>query len=215
MLSCTETRVLLPALLYGDLPPDQAEAARKHLAGCPGCRQEFAALGRVRRLLDEAPAPPEVRVSLPRLFGEAAARRARTRRRWRRAAALAAAAAVVLLGFSLKLEVRVEGHQVVLRWGTPPATPETPTPPPLPHAPRRERAPAEVTAADLRLVRDLIHALAADVESRDRDTQQALLRLSDRLDGLGQQAQERWASTQQLLSALTALQLESHEQGGR
>jgi hypothetical protein len=209
-MTCTEVRTRLPALLYGDLRPDEAEAVRKHVAGCPECRQEQADLERVRRLLDQAPAPPAARVDLPRLLADAAARRARRYRHWRRAAALVAAAAVILLGVLLKLEVRLEAHQVVLRWGP---APEAPPPWPVPPAPEKS-APAEVTAADLRLVRELIHALAADVAYRDRQQQQALLRLAARLDGLDQQAQERWETTLGFTAALTRIQLDSRNRGG-
>jgi hypothetical protein len=211
MMTCTEAHARLAELLYGDLPPDEAAAVEKHLAGCPTCREERTALMRVRSLLGPGPAPPEVNIDLPRLYAEAGRRRGASVRRWRRAALLATAAAVVLLAAFLNLEVRVQGHQVVLRWGTPPETPApaTPAPPPL----RLEPEVAQVPAAELQLVRELVHALAADIETRDKQQRLALLWLRNRLDGLQYQAQERWHATEQLVSALHMVQLESRAKG--
>jgi hypothetical protein len=212
MMTCTEIRARLPALLYGDLPADEAAALEKHLAGCRACRQERMALARARALLGAAPEPSEVQIDLPRLYGEAARRRLARTRRWRRAAALTGMAAVVLLGVLLKLEVRVEGHQVVLRWGAPPEAP-TPMPPPEPAPPRPEPAGPQVTAAELQLVRELVHALAADIDSRDQQQRRALVWLRGRLDDLQRQAQERWHATEQLVAALHTVQMEGLTKG--
>src|SRR5262249_20849602 len=149
MKNCHQTREALPALLYGDLPPDEATAVRHHLAECPACRAEQAALQQVRSLLDAAE-PPAVAVDLPRLYRAAVQRQEKQLRRWRRLACAAlAAAAMLLLVFGLKLEVRLEQHQLVLRWGAPPA----PVPMPAPG-----NVPVEaVSAADLKMLRDLLH----------------------------------------------------------
>jgi anti-sigma factor RsiW len=197
MNDCRRTRDALPALLYGDMPPDETAAVRRHLSACPACRAEEAALQQVRRLLD-APKPPAAQVDLPRLYRDAAALQQRRLRRWRRLACAAlAAAAVLLVVFGLKLEVRLEGHQLVLRWGAPPAAP----------APVRPVAPAEAaaSAADLRTVRELLHLLAADVEERDRRQQQALAWLQGRLENLHGQSLERWTTTERDVRALYTL----------
>ena len=56
-------------------------------------------------------------VDLPHLYRAASRARARQLRRWRSAAVvLGAAAAVLLLIVGMRLEVRVEAHQVTLRW---------------------------------------------------------------------------------------------------
>jgi hypothetical protein len=211
MMTCTEIRARLAALLYGDLSAEETEAVRKHLAGCLSCLEEHAALRRVRRLLDEVPAPPEVRVDLPRLLVEAKERRARVHRRWRRVAALATAAAVVVLILFLKLEVRVDGQQVVVRWGTPPPAPVAPVLP----APKQEPLPPQVSAADFQLLRELVHALADNVETLDADRKQDVTRLDERLNEIEQQAQQRWHATEQLVSAVATIQLDSHERGGQ
>jgi anti-sigma factor RsiW len=137
MMSCTLARASLPELVYGDLAPELSADLEKHLAACPACRQERAALEQVRQQLDLAPPVPTVAVDLPRLY--AAANRAKPTRRWvRRTLAGAAVAAVVAFFLLVKLEVRLEGQQLIVRWG---AVPETrPRRRPLPRScPRRLR----------------------------------------------------------------------------
>src|SRR5262245_12193309 len=119
-MNCSRVHELLPLLLYDDMPAVEATAVRDHLAGCASCRKEFAALQHVRAALDTAPMPA-VQVDLPRLFYDAAARQARQARRWRRAAvAVCGLATAVLLVALLRLEIRVEAHQWVVRWGVTP-----------------------------------------------------------------------------------------------
>jgi hypothetical protein len=76
---------------------------RQHIAACPACYDEVAAMGELPSLLDEAAelaAAGEVgapHAMLDRLLAAAAERRAERRRRVRRVAVLAAAAALVLV----------------------------------------------------------------------------------------------------------------------
>jgi Putative zinc-finger len=188
-MSCTPIRDQLPGLLYGELTPDEAAAVRKHLAVCPACRKEHGELQRLRQALDAAPAAVAA-VDLPALYQEAARRRQKQLRRWRRAAvALLAVAAALLVAFALNLEVRVEAHQFVIRWGAPPETVSSSS------SMISSRSPPEVTAEEMDLVKEMIHALAADVRGRDAQQQQALARLRERLDAAQFQADERWAVT--------------------
>ena len=46
-MTCTDVRAALPALLYAELPAAEADTLRSHLAGCPACRAEHAALQRL------------------------------------------------------------------------------------------------------------------------------------------------------------------------
>src|SRR5262245_7783395 len=193
-MNCSQARDRLPGLLYGDLPAAEAAAVEDHLAGCPACRNEHAALRGVRRALDALPAPP-VEVDLPRLYRAEADRRARQLRRWRRAAvALAGAAAVLLLVVGLRLELRVEAHQLVVRWGTPP-----PAPPPVARA---EARPDRATQEQVQLLGELVHALAGDLEARDQRQRGELRRLQAQLERLRWQSEQRWAATEDNVSAL-------------
>jgi hypothetical protein len=200
-MNCTAIRDVLPALLYDDLPPDEAARLHKHLAGCSACKAEYEALRRLRQGLDRLPAPG-VQVDLARLYREAVRFQEGRLRRWRRAAAvMVAAAALVLLAFLLNLEVRVDGHQLVVRWGSPPE-PVAPTPMIVQAPP----APPAISAEEVRLLRDLIHALAADVEDRDYRRQQALARLQLRLETLQTQTERRLADNERTSAAFyTAL----------
>jgi len=95
----------LSALLDGELVPSQAEAARAHLALCPDCAREMAAVGQARTWVRALPPvePPfglyermllDRPPSLSATFGD----RSTLRRRAGLAAAGAAAAAVTVLG---------------------------------------------------------------------------------------------------------------------
>jgi hypothetical protein len=209
-MNCHQVRDRLPLGAYGDLPPAEAETVERHVAACPDCRRELAQLRDVRRLLDAAPAAPPAAVSLPRLFEEAARGEQRRTRRWRRAAvALLASAALLLLALSLHLEVRWEPHQLVVRWGLPPEPPAGPTPTPA------ESAPPPVSPDELRLVKDLIHALAEDAADRDLRQRQVLLRLQTRLDAVQRLSELHWAAAERDVAALYTAQFGTRDQGDR
>jgi hypothetical protein len=212
MRNCAQTRDALTDLLYGELPPAVAQAVQEHLAGCAPCRAEFAALRQVRATLDAAPVPvPRAEVDLPRLYREAARRQTQRLRRWRRlAAASLAAAAVLLIAFGLNLEVRLEQHQVVLRWGKPPqADAPRPTPPP----PDAVRPGAADRDAEMQLVKDLIHLMAADVQDRDRQQKEALRALRQGFEALRVQTEERCAATERDVTALYTVQFGPRNKG--
>jgi anti-sigma factor RsiW len=213
-MNWADIRTRLSGLLYGDLPPAEADSARRHLAGCPACRQEFAALQQVRHALDAVPAPA-VQVDLPRLYRAAADRQAHRARRWRRAAlACCAAAALVLLVAGLRLQVRLDSQQLVVRWGAlPDAGIVPPAPPRGTHADAPEpRAPADVEER-LQLMSSLIHALNEDLEARDADQRQALRRLQARLDELQLQGNVRWGQTDRKIAAFYAAQFGPTKKG--
>ena len=203
-MNCTRARAHLAALVYGDLPPAETAAVEKHLAGCAACNRERHALQEVRRLLDTAPVPA-VQVDVRRLYQEATARQQRSARRWRRTAvALLAVAAAALVVLTLRLEVRWEAHQVTLRWGTPEVAPAPPAP--LPELPAREAKRLPPTTDDVQLLRELIHALAADAETRDQRQYLYLQRLQGRLDALQLDSAQRWKALERDIAALYASQ---------
>jgi hypothetical protein len=207
-MNCAEARTHLPALLYGDLAPDGVRAVQEHLAGCPACREEFAALRQVSHALDAVPAP-SVNVDLSRVFQEAAARQARRAKRWRRVSvACGAVAALVLLAFGLRLQVRLEAHQVSLSWGDVPNV----TPPPVPHPAADPAFPARVEER-LQLASDLIHALSEDLEERDARQQSAVKQLRAQLALLQQQGNARWAETEHDIDALYTAQFGPSKKG--
>ena len=190
-------------------------AAEAHLKACPDCRAELAALAEVRRLLDLA-STPSVRVNMSRIYEEASRRRERQARRWRNVAWSAmGAAAALLVVLGLRLEVRWQPHQLVLRWGAPVIADVEPKaePPMVADQHAGPLPPAEVKAADLQLVRDLVHALAATVEERDGKFQKTLAQLKSQLNQAQDQARTRWVATERYVSALHTSQMDSHVKG--
>jgi hypothetical protein len=213
MRNCAQTRDALTDLLYGELPPAEAQAVQQHLAGCAPCRAEYAALRQVRAALDATPAPaPRAEVDLPRLYREAARRQARRLRRWRRlAVAGVAVAAGLLVALALRLEVRLGQHQIVLRWGAPPQVEQLRA---APKPPETDRSVAERTA-EMQLVKDLIHLLADDVKARDGQQKEAMLALRERVEALRVLVDERYAATERDVSALYTAQFGPREKGDR
>lgn len=202
-MNCSESKDKLPALLYGDL--DAAEAARlkAHVDDCPACRQEYAALGEVREMLDAVPAP-KTAVDLAGIYHQVADGQVQRARRWRRlAAGCAAVAALLLLAIGLPLELRFENHQLTVRWGEPPARPQpiltdAPTSPTIVRTMQRSEADEE----QLQLLRQLVVALKRDADDREALQQENWARTQTSLALLKQQMDVRWTETEQNVRAL-------------
>jgi anti-sigma factor RsiW len=208
-MNCDHIRELLPLLAYGDLAGDECSAVEGHLRGCPTCRAELAGLRRVRRLLDESPTPParfdrfsrRQDVELPN----------RAARRWR-IVALVGLAATILVA-AMRLEVRIDQRQMVVRWGR--------VEPAAPMADQhrspviiRENAaePTEV-AERLKLLHELVHALAASVEAGDSDRREELAKLRKELAAIQEFDKKRWAATERDVSALYTAQFGARNSG--
>jgi anti-sigma factor RsiW len=211
-MNCAQARELLAGLLYGDLDTAQAAAVEAHRAGCPACGKEYASLQHLRRALNAVVAPPVVPVNLPRLYVDTARLQQRQVRRWRRAAvALLGAAAVMLAVVGLKLELRVEAHQLVVRWGELKETATQPEPLPPQHADKVDAPPAPAVSADeWQRMRDLIHALAADIAQSNSTRRQEFDNLEVRLDSLQMRSQQR----DQVVAALFTAQFGPHDKKG-
>jgi hypothetical protein len=215
-MNCPEIRAALPDLLYGQLKPEHAQNVHSHLAECVACQAEWTGLRQTVGLLDKLPVPP-VSVDLREIYRQSHLAEERRLRHWRRAAfALIGIAAAVVFAMLLHLEVRVDGRQLVLRWGgarevtakVVSAVMQPPQAKATKQHERRETAPPEVTRpevtrADLNLMRDLLHAVAAEVDGRDRQQRESLAALQQQLDRLERATQERWAATLRYVSANT------------
>jgi hypothetical protein len=208
-MNCAEVHDRLPRFLYGDLEPAEAADVEKHRAGCPVCQKKFAALLHVRRSLDAVSAPV-VQVDLPRLYAEAARRQQNQTRRSRRAAvALLGAAALLLLMLGLKLEVRLDGRQLVVRWGAAPESAAFAPDRPSPQIVVADPPPPSINGEEFQLMKDLIHALAADADTRDRQWQREVATLQARLEAL----QSRSQQSDRLVAALYTAQFKPRNQG--
>jgi hypothetical protein len=207
-MNCPDVRPLLPALVYEDLSAAEADAVRRHLDACPGCRDEYAGLAQARTALDTV-AVPVVRVDVARLYTEAAARQDRRARRWRLVSLSAAAlAAGLLLVLGLRLQVRVEAKQLIIAWGGDQSR-------------ERERVPtpplAEARGSELedrvRLLDDLVHAVATEVDRRDRRRQADIAEVGRRLDGFGRATAQKWLEAERTLAALYVAQFKPTKGG--
>jgi hypothetical protein len=199
-MNCSQARDLLPGLVYGDLPAHDATTLQDHLGSCSACQRELAALKGVGRMLDSVPAAA-VDVDFKHLYRQAAELSERRRRRWRRAAPIVfgAAATVMVLIAGAKLEVRVESHQLVVRWGDvpPPAVPS-----PFPQQPpsRTEERPENLIAHQMA---DQVQLHSALLEGQQEDVarlQTQLAELKRQLSAAGQ----RWLTTERDVAALSS-----------
>jgi hypothetical protein len=208
-MTCADARPLLPAHVYGDLSDADAAAVARHLRGCPACRGEAAALDQVRLALD-APATPPVRVNVPALFHEVADRRAR---RWRRlAVAGAALAAGLLLVLGLRMQIAVEADRVVISWGRAPAEPEalaTVKQNPSLTLPAR---PEPDFGARLELQEELLRAVVADADARDRRYESEINAVRDRQASFARAVFDRFAEMERMASALYVAQFKRPEE---
>jgi hypothetical protein len=208
-MRCTEARAALPLLIYGDAGPQEQAALREHLGHCADCRREQQVLENVRRLLDAA-AAPRVELDLPQLHRSLADRQLQKARRWRRIAiALGGVAALLLFAVGLRLEVRLEPGRIVVCWGDPPSAVLSGATGVLPVDLDRQDAgpavPPETIEAELRVLRELIHALKQDADDRDQNFGDRLDRLQRHVQILQAQADQRWSATEQDVAALYLL----------
>lgn len=199
-MTCSEIRDRLALLVYGDLPLQESASVRDHLQACPACRQEEAALRQVRHLLDTVPAP-RVSIDLAGVYRQAAEQQARRSRWWRRTALAmtGVAAATVLLALVLRFEVRMEPHQVSLRWADAPAPlSSAPTPAPqalTPKIPSPNPVPAKFRE-QMQVLGELVHG-----------QQEEIAQLQDQLAELRQQSAvnaRRWQTTERDVAALAS-----------
>jgi hypothetical protein len=216
-MTCTDVRARLALLLSGDLPAAEVDEIRQHLTRCPSCREERTAIAQLRHLLDAVPAPAAV-VNLSRLYRDAAEGQARRLRRWRAAtvAVLSAAAAVVAVLLLSRMEIRMDAHQLVVRWGAVPAP--DPVPPPAPPREERPTVPPPVVATaeveqQLGLLRELVQAVSNGADLRDERRQQEIAELRGRMRGLEQQMRQLRVASERDLSALYAAQLPDKQKG--
>jgi hypothetical protein len=124
-MNCGEARDLLPGLVYGDLSAQEAGAVDGHLQACAQCASEARALQQVRQLLRTVPGA-NVHVNMATVYRDASERSSQHARWWRRMAlgVSGAAAALWIVVFAVRTEIRLEPHQVVIRWANPPADPQ-------------------------------------------------------------------------------------------
>jgi hypothetical protein len=200
-MNCSDARQQLAELVYGDLDDREATSIQDHLKVCPECRKEAMSLTRLRQTLDALPSPT-VSVDVQRVLQTAASRQILRLRRWQRVAVtLSGLAAVLIVALFLRVELRVQGNEVSVRWG---ATAEPQPAAPSVKVDRPQVVPAANPDLDERLVllTGLVHALADDQQMRHADRQQQFDDLAQRLEQLQAQDTVRWNETKRDLTAL-------------
>jgi len=201
-MNCTEIREQLSLHLYGDLPASETAQVERHLADCAECRSEFAALGQVRLALESTPAP-EVCVNPSQIFLTAV--QPKSNRRWLRWASIGGLAASLLLFALFNLEMRIDRQQLVVRWGRSAEKVAVVNPQP-------SKAADDILAAideRIRVLQEVTHALAGDVERRDRNWNDELIRTRSQLDAVMRSTGQRIGEAQRDVDALYAAHFKS------
>lgn len=204
-MNCDQARTLLAE---DDNSAIANSGLTEHLAACSACAGVRRELEQVRHLLDAAPTPA-VQVDLAALYRQAVELERLRYRNWRRLAwSATAAAAILLLALTFRFEVRWHERQLVMGWGLP-AEPIASVPaPPVPN----ETAQEQLTA-DLVLLKDLIHAVAADVQYRADEQRSVVAELDRRLDSMSVTSNTRWTTTQQDVRALYTAYFGTRDKG--
>jgi hypothetical protein len=215
MKTCDEIREALPL----ELPGPGSPAVREHLDVCPACQADWLDLQALRNWLDAVPEPPAPVIDLASIYAASHDRYVRSSRRWRRIAGTAAAlaAGILLVAVLPRLEVRLGGHELVLRWGTadppPPAAPDA-----VLHA-RLDQLDDRLAARNtdderLNELKDLLLTLAADVDDRDRRQQHELDNTIRQIALLDAATREQFRRTSETSAALyTLIQEKSRLEG--
>jgi anti-sigma factor RsiW len=214
-MNCTDIRDRLLAWQYQELPAAERALVTKHLESCAACQEHSLVWRELSRRLD-AFTGPAVAVDLPRLFHQVVQRQEQRARRWRRTALafVAAVAAVLLIAIGLRLEIRLDGSQVVVRWGDPPpVAPQTPAPPSASATVPNQFSVPHVDPDDLQLVKDLVRVLAQEIQTRDRQQQQGLLRLQARFEAFLGAIDVRSANNERDVAALYSAQFRITNKG--
>jgi hypothetical protein len=195
-MTCDRIQEQLPLMAYGDLADAERAAVESHLAQCPACRGALAELDEVRRLLD-APAP--VRAS-PIVVPSAARRR--SARLWQVAAVVSLA--VMLAVWLVRVEARIDGRELILRWGRPEVPPpvvETRT-----IVVREDPAALAGIEERIKLLNELVHAVARNHMTTDQPWREELETLRREVTALHQTYHQRLGETERDVSALYTAQ---------
>ena len=108
-MSCTAMQKKIKAYLDGELPAGEAAVLKSHLAECPACSREAAALSKTWELLLEIPEVQEVPDLIPatmvRILEEQENTRSRKFLRWLFPVPLSAATAALVIGLVIGIGI--------------------------------------------------------------------------------------------------------------
>src|SRR5262249_42310126 len=147
-------------------------------------------------------------VDLAGIYQDRLARARRRSRLWQLAGGLAVAVCALLL--LLRIDIRVNAQQLVLRWGQPEPVIQERVIPEVVQASPSSAEPSQEVLERLRLMDELIHALADSVEVNDQKRHDDLLQLQRELAALQRRSELQFVETHQDMNALYTAQF-----GGR
>lgn len=198
-MKCQEIVELLPLHVYGDVTGDEQAQIVAHLEQCAACRTEAEAYSTARRQLTQA-SPSTAAVDLAAIYRDENRRHLRRARWWQRLtwAAVAVAAAVLLS----RCEIDVREQSLSVRWGG--FNTERVHDSVVIVQPRPASEPA--AADQVRILQELVHALAAMIATQDRDRQGELNTFRGELARLQKKIEAIYAETRHDVSALYAAQ---------
>ena len=203
-MNCSDVKAQLPLFLGADQNEIDQPELRRHLAGCADCRQAWQELRQIGQLLAASP-EPAVRVDVGLLYRRAATRQARTAKNWRWLGLAASFLLVAGLGWSLfgRLEIRLTGQELAIRWGAGPTNDSglkesglaAHEPPPT--TDRREE--------QLEMLSAMVRAMVQELQTVDMRQRQDRADMDIRVSGMQEQSLKRWLALQKDLEALYVL----------
>ncbi len=208
-MNCQDVRDLLPLSVYGDLAGAERAGVEAHLAHCDACRKDLAALGGVRQMLDESPTP-RAPFDASAIHHAESQRHRRAAWRWRVAALVGLAAAIAFA--AVRLEVRFDNQQVAIRLGRVETVP-SPDGNLSPIVARQDAGSSPDVHEQLKLLNELVHALAANLEAGDRGNREEMEKLRQEIAAIQKLDQKRWSETRRDVSALYTAQFGARNTG--
>ncbi len=203
-MNCTDVKTQLPLLLSEDREQIEDPELRAHLATCPSCHQELLELKQLGKLLDAKP-EPQVVVDLASLYRRAALQEARTGRRWRWVGI--AASLLLLIGGTAalfnRLEIRLNGNELALRWGGNPVPTVSLIDPPL--APPQPISRTDKRDEQMEILGDMVRAMLQELQTVELRQQRDRTDMDVRVSGLQEQTLKRWLALQKDMEALYVL----------
>jgi hypothetical protein len=200
-MNCTDVKAQLPFLSPQDREQIEDPEIRAHLASCPSCLQEWQELEQLGTLLSANP-EPRVVVDLASLYRRAAMQEARTSRRWRW---LGIAASLLLLlggaGALLgRLEIRITGHELALRWVAPPfAKFSSSNPTAVEPAPN---ASSDKRGEQIELLNAMVSAMLQELQTVEMRQRRDRADMDVIVSGLQEQTLSRWLAIKKDMEAL-------------
>lgn len=213
-MNCHEARQQLADYVADALNEAEAKAMERHLRACAGCEKEHTAHVQVLQLLDTTP-PLQPKIDVDAIYREFGRRQQRSARRWRRATVAAGLVAMGLfLTWVLGIQLVVERHQVIVRWGEAPTVKTEPIPKVAAEGPSAELEKRTRELEDrLNRVHTMIHAIDDRVKHMDSDHAKALLSLRADLARIHLDSDRRWETTTRRFQVLYTAQFGSQSEG--